>query len=609
MTVLNIGWKALQNCHYKRADNSPDGRAGNSGRRPHSEMRTRIEKFWTTEVDTEPSHYDSTSTKLKVIGITSQAHGWLTFLCKYFHDKYKECVDAQYFPGLSVRRPDSLLADQVPVIACQACISASALREAVQIVCPHIPKLRFWQRVTSTFDLRFKRPGADQCEACNSLHNKILLLQAMGRHKEADVVANRVDKMHEALAAHHARSSAFRQALNDLQHTSKRGRGSQLPKYVYDPTVEFASKDIIQSISMDAGSGLRTPFCRVGFAYFSRVLVTNVYHIVDHGLRRQPGQPYQPYHAFLWNERAGGKGPEEMCSIFLRFITENKTGAKRCVVECDGCSGQIYNQFVFAMCSALVDPTSDLCKQLGARPGQPIFERIDIFRGEVGHTFMWPDRVHGVIRRKCRTFQSIASIQEYAEIIKRCDGGKYKVYLIEPGDGFFKDVKKYLDQSYKLGGEQKDIDNEPIATRQRHWVNFGAGPTGGDDNTTTVHRYNAWRLRCGYDPAERPIAIVCGRHTRPDRRNGEYVLLHPNLGAYERSAAGFVKFNNPLWTQKWDVAREISDEKLADTHKLACLGLSEDKIHLWPCPDPEKCKHERCPQRKEFHGIVDTVTL
>ena len=35
---------------------------------------------------------------------------------------------------------------------------------------------------------------------------------------------------------------------------------------------------------------------------------------------------------------------------------------------------------------------------------------------------------------------------------------------------------------------------------------------------------------------------------------------------------------------------------LRDTHRLACLGLPEDKIHLWPCPDPSTCTLERCPE-------------
>ena len=109
-----------------------------------------------------------------------------------------------------------------------------------------------------------------------------------------------------------------------------------MTKYTYDASNTWASQDLIQSVSMDAGSGLRTPYCRVGFAYFSRVLVTNVYHIVDHGTLDE-----QPYHTYLWNDKSGGKGPEECMSIFLDFITKCKTGAKRMVIECDGCGGQV----------------------------------------------------------------------------------------------------------------------------------------------------------------------------------------------------------------------------------------------------------------------------
>ena len=418
----------------------------------------------------------------------------------------------------------------------------------------------------------------------------------MDRQDDADRVADSLDQQ---IASHHLRSATFRNTMNELQHSAKRGGGRLLTKYSYDNTIPWASKDILQSISMDAGSGLRTSMCRVGFTYFSRVLVTNVYHIVDHGTTAK-----QPYHVYLWNDLIGGKGPSEIISIFLHFLKTNRTGAKRLVIEVDGCSGQAFNQYFFAICGALVESTTDICRKLGAAAGRPCFERIDVLRGEVGHTFMVPDRVHGNIRRTCRKRQSVASIQEYEEIIKTCDRGRFKVTRIESGDGLFMDMKTYLEQSFKLGGAQTDIDGNTIATRSRHWANFGVGPSGGDHNRTTIHVYGAWRLRTGYDPAEIPCEIVVGRHTKPNRRAGEYTLLHPTLGEFERSQRRFVSYGHRSLCDKWREDREIKPEKLRDTHKLACLGLPEEKIPLWPCPDPETCKLERCPERARAIGVV-----
>ena len=145
--------------------------------------------------------------------------------------------------------------------------------------------------------------------------------------------------------------------------------------------------------------------------------------------------------------------------------------------------------------------------------------------------------------------------------------------------------------------------------RWSHWINFGAGPSGGNDNTTTVHNYGAWRLRRTYDPAERPIEIVTGRHTRPNRNQGEYTLTHCSLGDYERATPGFVGFGDPSWCTKWDHEREIAPEKVRDTHKLACLGLPADKISLWPCPDPSQCKLERCPERRQHARVVAVVQV
>ena len=143
-------------------------------------------------------------------------------------------------------------------------------------------------------------------------------------------------------------------------------------------------------------------------------------------------------------------------------------------------------------------------------------------------------------------------------------------------------MKTYVEQSFKLGGSLCDLENTPIATRKRHWANFGVGPKGGGDKTLGRHQHGAWRLRHGYDPEEAPVEIVVGRHTRP-RRNGpaaDYVCLHASLGDHERSDPDFVSYDHISLRRPWLTQREISEEKVRDTHKLACLGLPENKIFL-----------------------------
>ena len=605
-SIFNIGQRIIYRCQNWKSK-LIDKRSTSSGRTAHHKLRVKVEHFWLKEVDTEPSHYSSTSTKQRVIDVTSVAHGWLVFLGRHFPEKYQECVDKHFFPGLHKRAPEQLQHEDVPIIACKACITRASTLNLSQIVCSHIPKFTFFQAVTRTFNIGFKRPGTDQCEQCNTLHRRIQMARALGRHDRADQMEESMLQHREKLSQyqvklldHHLRAASFRSVMGELQHTSKHGSGSTLPRYAYDPEVEWASRDIIQSISMDAGSGLRTPFCRVGFAYFSRVLVTNVYHIVDHGATDR-----QSDFVYLWNELCGGKGPDECLSMFMDFIQAGRSGAKRLVVEIDGCNGQIWNQYFFALSASLVDPSSDICRALGAKTGRPIFERIDAFRGELGYTFMAPDRKHGVIRRECRKKDHIATIQEYEEIIRKCNQGRFRVKLIQSGDGFFVDMKKYLDQSFKLGGSQTDIDGKQIATRARHWANFGLGPSGGPDSKTTVHKYGAWRLREGYDPAERPCEIVVGRHTRPVRSKGEYVCVKRTLGEYERSRAGFIRYGSPSLHDKWRHDRPLKPEKVRDTHKLACLGLPENKIKFWPCPDRSNCVLERCPFR--VHKIDEDV--
>ena len=178
--IFNIGQRLKKSCQGRHSDIKLDGRAGSSGRRPHTQMQERIENFWMHEVDKEPSHYDSLSTKQHCVGVSSSSHGYLIFLARYFPDKYAECVEAQYFPGVSKTAPEWLKPEDVPVMACDVCITLARAKQSKHVVCPHIPKPRFFRMVASRFKLGFKRPGSDQCEECNTYYDRIVLLRAMG---------------------------------------------------------------------------------------------------------------------------------------------------------------------------------------------------------------------------------------------------------------------------------------------------------------------------------------------------------------------------------------------------------------------------------------------
>ena len=192
--IFNLGARVLARLKNKHLI---DGRAGCSGRKPHVAVRDMIDNFWKNEVDHEPSHYNSTSVTQTIIGINSVAHGWLVFMAKHFNDKYNECVAKSYFPGITPRVPSNLGVEDVPKIACEDCISRASNK--IQVVCKHIPKLTFFKQVTGTFKLTLKRPGSDQCERCNTLHNRIALHRALGRHADADAEEDRLYQHQEKL--------------------------------------------------------------------------------------------------------------------------------------------------------------------------------------------------------------------------------------------------------------------------------------------------------------------------------------------------------------------------------------------------------------------------
>ena len=215
-SVFNLGWRALGTCKRNSCSQPRlDGRSGKSGRRPHQELRDRIEHFWLKEVELETSHYDANSTKQFCVNLSSCAHGYITFLAKYFEDKYRECVNAQYFPGITKSIPPSLPKSSIPIMACDCCIQRVKDLSLDVVVCPHVPKYSFFFEVSSKFKLTFKRPGADQCEKCNSLNDKLVMLHAMGRHRDAEALEDRMAHHREAeakkeQAAHHNRAASFK---------------------------------------------------------------------------------------------------------------------------------------------------------------------------------------------------------------------------------------------------------------------------------------------------------------------------------------------------------------------------------------------------------------
>ena len=139
--VFNVGPRTLKSLKDKRLI---DGRAGTSGRKSHQTLRSKIDNFWTKDVELKPSHYTATSRKEKCVGVNSVSHGFLIFLTKHFPQKYEECKSKQYFPGLNAHRPDSLCDEDVPIMSCDTCISSATAISLTRVICEHVPKFRFF---------------------------------------------------------------------------------------------------------------------------------------------------------------------------------------------------------------------------------------------------------------------------------------------------------------------------------------------------------------------------------------------------------------------------------------------------------------------------------
>ena len=319
-------------------------------------------------------------------------------------------------------------------MACDVCsISMVVGKKLTQVVWSHLPKFTFFQTVARTFQLGFKRPAVWTVQFITR-SDRVVAGHGTARRG--------VRHWRSALQPSWDSCKTYTilellpfvtlSLIYNIQQNAVVGPGSSLARYAYDTEVEFGyhSIDIHGCWIWIEDTLLSSWVC----LFFARSCLSQTCITLP---TTTPSTRSKPYHTYLWNNTSGGKGPEEMCSILLQFIVKHRTGVKRLAIECDGCSGQLWCQYFFAICAALWDPTSDLCRKLGVTPGRSVFERIDVFRGEVGHTFMSCDRVHGVVCRSARARQSVASIDEYAQIVRRCDQGRFNVTLIKPGDGFF----------------------------------------------------------------------------------------------------------------------------------------------------------------------------
>jgi hypothetical protein len=204
------------------------------------------------------------------------------------------------------------------------------------------------------------------------------------------------------------------------------------------PSVPFCSNDGVDFTEQDMGSSLKTPHLATAFSYYLRTLATYMYYIVS-------SASHVPAVVYGWNECLGTKGGDAIVSATHHHHSRHRTGARAWGGWADGTNGQVWNWTFFSwMCDA-TNPDSVTYVQNGAGS---MYERMDLYRNDPGHTFMAPDMWHSKVKRtadRLERYHTVASVKQWLECAKEADTANplTTVYMDQP---LHLNFKSYLSQ-------------------------------------------------------------------------------------------------------------------------------------------------------------------
>lgn len=216
------------------------------------------------------------------------------------------------------------------------------------------------------FGYSFGRPQVDVCSMCESLTAKL-------RDRNLNDAAKRVAAAE--LMVHKRRAKKF---YNGMTEISK------------DKNQDTAA------LCFDYMQNLPLPNIPVQEIFYMRQLWVNVFCI--HDLKSNKAKLY------VYHEGEGNKGPDEVCSFLLDYITtELPNSVKKLILYSDGPSGQNKNHTVVRFLMNMCDR------------GQ--FDQITHNFPVRGHSFSPCDRDFGPIKRLVKKIDRIYTPEQYIELI------------------------------------------------------------------------------------------------------------------------------------------------------------------------------------------------
>lgn len=246
------------------------------------------------------------------------------------------------------------------------------------------------------FDLSFGRPQVDTCCTCEELSVQI-------KNSSLNETAKRVAVNEKAV--HLRRAKVFSSLMTEISQQSD---------------------DSVAVIAMDYMQNLHIPNIPVQEAFYLRQLTVNVFGI--HNLKNNSAK------FFVYHEGNGTKGPNEVCSFVMQYITDKLKSARRLHIFSDGCAAQNKNNTMVRMCSALVS--------LGK------FDSVDQYFPIRGHSFLPCDRDFAVLKKKISKVDRVYTVEEYVDLIRSAaKRNRFEVQTIEAKDII--DFKSWWPKYYK----------------------------------------------------------------------------------------------------------------------------------------------------------------
>lgn len=219
------------------------------------------------------------------------------------------------------------------------------------------------------FNIGFGSPLTDVCSTCLELGEKIKKEGNAGK-KQVLITQKRIHKL---------RAKAFFSLLRE-------------------------EREGLLTLSYDCQKNMPLPKIPDQATYYSRQLYTYNFTVVQGSSKSKLSK--NNVFTYCWTENMYSKGSNEIGSaLYHRLCNTNFSGIDTIRLVADGCGGQNKNYIIVGMCSKWL-----------ARDSPKNVNKIELVFPVVGHSFMPPDRVFGLIEKKVKARNRIVKPEEYRDI-------------------------------------------------------------------------------------------------------------------------------------------------------------------------------------------------